>query len=187
MGLFNKYFIAAFSLCTLHTENLLAINCGSSNDWIGITSGPGHISLGVVDVLDGIESQGSTQFVIKACSPKVVYTVWLSVPEENLDNHFHLWRLKNGDSFLPVRVSLNGNFGFNMVNASPAKLQTGSPHSARPHSGRPIDGDRVSGTDKLFGTIYTITLSEDNISSSAYPDMPSGTYTLIVTAHVDIS
>ncbi len=151
---------------------------------IGISSGLTAINLGVIDFTDNALNTGTGTFTVKANSLRTSYDVWISVPAANIDtaNHVYVARATD-DSGLPLNVSLTGNSGVNAVNANPAVLQTGAPSTAHPTTGLKADGDGIAGTNRN-GTVYTVTLTENDSVLASYPDIPAGTYTMQLTANI---
>ena len=158
---------------------LLAVPAdGVAVETVVIHSGPGPIALTAIDFFDGALSTASTTFLVETSKTTVVYDVWITVPPENLDPDQDVYLAKNGGDSIPLSANLSGNTGPNAVNFNPATI------NARPASGQEAHGDNVSGSGPVTGITYTITLTENTDLLYKYPDIPSGTYLINITAHV---
>ncbi len=147
---------------------------GTVVESIEISTALGAISMGNVDAFDGSLTSNTGTFTVKANATDTVYDVWLTVAAGNLDATNDVYIAKKGADQIPLTVTLTGNG----VNINPATI------NAQPTSALTADGDAVSGTDASTGTVYTVTLTENNALAATYASMPDGSYTVSITANI---
>ncbi len=151
---------------------------GTVVESISISSALGAISLAGIDPFDGSDTSSTGTFTVKANADDTVYDVWLTVPAGNLDAANDVYKALNATDPLPLSVTLTGNTGANAVSINPATI------NAQPASASKSDGDAVAGTDANSGTVYTVTLTENNSLAATYPSVKDATYTVTITANI---
>lgn len=149
-------------------------------DSITISSGLGDIPL-TVDFHDGAITSSDGSFTVKANSVGTIYDVWVTVPNGYVDVQNAVYLAKSGNWSLPLRATLSGNTGANAVQTNPAET------NSRPIFGNKSNGRAVAGSNANVGTLYTVKLSEVTDLFAIYNNIPSGTYSLTVTAHIALA
>ncbi len=128
---------------------------------------------------DGTASSGSGTFVVKTNATNVLYDVWMTVPNANINSTLGVWL---ANSTLPLDVTLTGATSTTTISVNPAS--TGGGNNTRP-TGAASAGNEVNGTN-LTGTTYTVTVTEDLDNYSTYSNIPVGNYVLTMTANIGI-
>ena len=152
-----------------------------------------------VDVINGSITGKTSTFTIKSNSNATTYDVWLSADHyDTLSNVVYASQTKGGTTYrFPLSVTLSGATTNTGVDGQPGS-GSGSPISVnrtivqndnlRVSSGAGKSaGENVWGTN-VNGTVYTITVDQvvlrNHPNSGEYINVPSGTYTVTITANV---
>ena len=192
--LISLLFIVSISI---YADDADTTASGTVDNTISIVeSSLANIDLGSsIDVVNGAFSSKTTTFTIKANSNSTTYNVWLTA--SNYDSTNSIVYASNGSYRLPVEVTLTGtttDTGIDGVLGSGG----GSPVvvsrtiSENSNSQRGLNGAGKSAGEDVWGTnvngtVYTITIDQIPLvnypASSSYNDIPSGTYSVTISAH----